>query len=773
LKIPPLIPFILCLLSFSVSLLALLKKWKSPVYFIIFNFLLLGFLFGSIAWSQALRNSFEGLEKREVTVEGIAEGDKSYRNEMTYFTLKVYEISVDNKIFHVNEKIMVKYRGKIDIFNGDGMLLRGVLLLPPGADNPGEFSYRDYLSGHGIHCVLQVDEENICFLDYRELNFFSGQGGALRRYFLDTISRLFPEPQASLLSGIVFGASATMPDKLVRDFQITGTYHMVAASGSNISMLLIIIVFLGELFRITYRRTAIICIPVVILYAFMVGGEPSIVRAAIMSITVLFGLIIEREPDIITSLFGAAFLILFINPLQIYDVGFQLSFVTVIAIVYFTPSLQKVLSFIPNRDVVTCISVSLAAQLGAAPPGVYYFNELSLVSPVANLLVFLFSGFSLMFGVIMLSIYPLVPFIAVLISRLLAVLLDYIIFINSFLAGIPYASVNMASPSLFSIFIYYVIVFFLASFIRDYKFWKRYFTEKIGWRKPAIALLGIALFFVWYPVFFPPTLKAVFLDVGQGDSIYLKLPDGSDFLIDGGQGGREDGYDAGKSVVVPFLKRQGVRELSGIILTHPDNDHMGGLVSVMKEFRVRRVFDGLDFDPSDRLYREFLFLVTQKGSSYYRLQAGNKISFQNGVKFEVLNPSFPLISGKNHLNENSLVLKISWKRVSFLMTGDIEDGGEVKLMEKPLIINSHILKVSHHGSKSSSGEDFLAAVTPEVSVISVGENNFYGHPSQEVLERLKCFSSPIYRTDRYGAVTVITDGKDFKVVTIRVKAHVL
>jgi len=200
---------------------------------------------------------------------------------------------------------------------------------------------------------------------------------------------------------------------------------------------------------------------------------------------------------------------------------------------------------------------------------------------------------------------------------------------------------------------------------------------------------------------------------------------------------------------------------------------MGGLVSVMKEFRVRRVFDGLDFDPSDRLYREFLFLVTQKGSSYYRLQAGNKISFQNGVKFEVLNPSFPLISGKNHLNENSLVLKISWKRVSFLMTGDIEDGGEVKLMEKPLIINSHILKVSHHGSKSSSGEDFLAAVTPEVSVISVGENNFYGHPSQEVLERLKCFSSPIYRTDRYGAVTVITDGKDFKVVTIRVKAHVL
>ncbi|OQA11735.1 MAG: ComEC family competence protein [bacterium ADurb.Bin363] len=217
-------------------------------------------------------------------------------------------------------------------------------------------------------------------------------------------------------------------------------------------------------------------------------------------------------------------------------------------------------------------------------------------------------------------------------------------------------------------------------------------------------------------------------------------------------------------IIVPFLKKEGVREITGIFLTHPDKDHLGGLSEVLREFKVKMVFDGLDFDETNNSYKEFLYLVNKRKSAYYRLQKGDRLMLDQGI-IDILHPSLPLLSGENHLNENSLVIKILWGKISFLMTGDVEKKGEERLLS--LNIDSDVLKVSHHGSQGATSEEFLKKVTPLISIISVGKNNPYGHPSQDVLKRLHSSYNYIYRTDLYGAITVLCDGEKYKVITIK------
>jgi competence protein ComEC len=698
-------------------------------------------------------------------LEGIVKDDSIFDGERSYFTIDAYRIFIQDKSYNISQKVRVRVEGKIEIFTGQRIILKGLLLLPHDARNPGEFSYRDYLLRENIHNIIKVNSfDDIKILDYVSGDFISRHAAMIKRKSVITISELLPEPQASLMSGMILGSRRSIPENITRDFQTTGTLHILAASGSNISILLVIIVFSGEMLKVSYRRSAIVCIPVVIFYAFIAGGEPSIMRASIMSIVVLAGLIIEKEPDLFTSVFASAFLILIINPLQLYDTGFLLSFGSVLGIICFTPPLQKLLGFIPSREIRNCLSVSLAAQLGVSPIVVYYFNELSLVAVFANLMIFMFVACSLITGVFMLLLYPLFSFGGIILARISGVLVDYIIFIVNFLSDIPFASVNLQSPSVCFILFYYVFVFLLFSLIQNYKYWREYVEEKysiiLTRGRILFAIAIILLFFIWYPIVFPSPLEVIFLDVGQGDSIFIKLPEGKCFLIDGGKA--DEYYDTGKTVIIPFLKRYGIWQLDGIFLTHADNDHLGGLIEVVKNVKVKAVYEGLDFDVNNRLYREFLYLAGKKGINYYRLSEGNKLYFHEGVTFEVLNPSLPLISSENHLNENSLVLRILWKKISILMTGDIEKKGEERIMLHSPV--SQILKVSHHGSNSGTSREFLQMIKPEVSVISVGHKNPYGHPSSFLLERLNLFSNSVYRTDYCGAITVISDGNNYKII---------
>jgi len=278
-------------------------------------------------------------------------------------------------------------------------------------------------------------------------------------------------------------------------------------------------------------------------------------------------------------------------------------------------------------------------------------------------------------------------------------------------------------------------------------------------------LLLLSAVLVWTAFLYKPAhlLKATFLDIGQGDSTFLQFPYGGNMLIDGGPGGR---YDMGRRVVA-YLHRQGVRRINIVVLTHPHDDHVGGLITVLKNLPVGLVLDSGQTHTSYS-YEEFLKLVKEKRIPYRIVKAGEEIKGFKGVKIFILQPPPHLFKGTgSDINNNSLVLKVVYGKASLLLTGDIERGAEDKLLRYGPGLKSTLIKVPHHGGRASSTPDFLDLVSPRVSVISVGRRNPFHHPAPETLLRYKERGVKIYRTDREGAVIFTSNGRSFRIRTMK------
>lgn len=251
-------------------------------------------------------------------------------------------------------------------------------------------------------------------------------------------------------------------------------------------------------------------------------------------------------------------------------------------------------------------------------------------------------------------------------------------------------------------------------------------------------------------------LKATCLDVGEGDAIFITFPWGGNMLVDGGEGGQ---WDRGEKVVLPALRYWGVSKIDLLILTHPHSDHLGGLIKVLENIPVRMVIDSGQMHTSYS-YEKFLSLIDEKNIPYTVVKSGDEITGYRGVKIMVVNPPHPFFQGTDSdLNNNSIVLRIVYREVSLLLTGDIERETERRILSLGETIHSNFLKVPHHGSGTSSSWEFLKLVSPQVAVISVGRRNNYGHPAPIVLERYEELNCQLFRTDNHGAVTFITDGR--------------
>lgn len=283
--------------------------------------------------------------------------------------------------------------------------------------------------------------------------------------------------------------------------------------------------------------------------------------------------------------------------------------------------------------------------------------------------------------------------------------------------------------------------------------------------KILILLLALPVIFIWTAVLYNPVplLRATFLDVGQGDAIFLQFPHRGNMLIDGGGGRRGD---MGKRIAA-YLRRQGVRRIDVLLLTHPHEDHVEGLITVLRNFPVGLVLDSGQVHASYS-YEEFLRLIEKKQISYRIIGAGDKIGGFKEVEILVLHPPPRLLEGtRSDINNNSLVLRVAYGKVSLLLTGDIEREAEEGLLCYGHYLKSTIIKVPHHGSCTSSTPNFLNLVNPEIAIISVGRRNRFGHPSPRVLQRYRERGVKIYRTDKQGAILLTSDGESFRVKTIK------
>lgn len=580
----------------------------------------------------------------------------------------------------------------------------------------------------------------------------------LRQKFQLGIEKHFPDPrtrtlssQGAVVEALLLGERGRMNPEFSQSLQSAGIYHLFAISGAHIAIISFLLFSFFKLLRIPNRMNYVLLIIFLSFFALLVEGRPSVLRATIMALAFLFGKLIWRNVNLLNTLSIAAFFLLLLNPFNLFSLGFQLTFAATFSIILFFPKIITHLPRLPLR-ISEIFALSLTAQLGVLPLIVLRFNRVTFSSLLLNFAAIPLVGLIMACGYIFLLLTFTISFAAEFLSRVIHFLVDFLISISHILDPIPALSFRVPTPSVIILLGYFL---FFGSLL---------LPTRIRKQKLITSLLFIAFLalLVTYPFSsHSRNLKLTFIDVGQGDSILVEFPGRKKMLVDGG-GNPEETFDIGERVVSPFLWKKGIKTIDFLVLTHAHPDHMNGLKAVARNFKINEYWEA--FSPQENeSYDEFKRLLFSKTTSR-RMFRGYEENI-DGVKIEVLNPkqADPYVFRVH--NDHSLVLRIIYGQTVVLLTSDIGKEVEEDLEEFYQTLKSQILKSPHHGSDSSSSEDFLKAVSPQVLIISVGRGNRYNLPDQAVLDRYEETGAKVYRTDQIGAVEISSDGKNISVRT--------
>ncbi|OGW61583.1 MAG: DNA internalization-related competence protein ComEC/Rec2 [Nitrospirae bacterium RBG_16_64_22] len=601
------------------------------------------------------------------------------------------------------------------------------------------------------------------------------------------IARSFPTAEGSVLSALVIGEERAIPQGTRDDFQSAGVTHILSVSGSHLGLVALVcgasaVLFLrilpsrailGVTRRVSpLKAAALSALPVVSGYALLSGAAVPTVRAWVMLAVYSAAVLIDRERQVLDALGLAAVLILVHNTQTLFQIGFQLSFLSVAAIALVSSwkeTEDPLLAYAPRPPRTRLVGaarktlgVSAAALAVTAPVTLHHFQQASLAGIVSNIVVIPFAGFILVPAGLFLSLASLTASSETFIgAQVLSPLLSLFLKIVAFFASVPGAAFHAAPPPAAPMLLSVLAVLIL-----------------IGprpWAAGRIALAGVLLaaaLLGWTaPAFVEergPRACATFLDVGQGDSAWVRAPDGRVIVVDAG-GAPDDAPDPGRLAVEPALRRAGVRRIDVLVLSHAHHDHIGGARHLLGKFPVGEVWDaGLHQDlPS---YRGLLDEIERRGIPVRVLNYPSPPADFGGLRIDVLHPPagyFPHSPRGAYADENSLslALRLSLGDVSFFLPGDLEEEGEREIAAFGQGLRSTVLKVPHHGGRTSSTGTLLATVRPRLAVVSAGRRNRFGHPHAETLSRYDAFGIPLLRTDRDGAVRVCTDGRTYGIET--------
>jgi competence protein ComEC len=761
-------------ISLSISLYLLYKNRDIPALIILFNIFLLGFNFAK--FSKIIpKNHIVNLsrDKKWCEIIGTVASEPEIKNNRVRFVLKSERIILNGEEKIASGKILVNFEGD-NLKYGDIVKIKGNLKNPSENLNPNELSYRKILAQKNIYKIIYVKKENLEILGENKkfiyrivkniLNFKNSLVENLKKslpgkIIIDNVN--YKTSYAELLASIIFGSKAVnISNELEEKFRETGIIHILVASGAQISLLLLFSLFILKFRPESSFNLALFSsfsLLLIISYGIMTGGDASIKRAVIMGIVYILAIILKKEYDNLNSLFFSAFLILIFSPQTLYSISFQLSFITCFGIIYFSPTLTEFLSKFKIKNfekisyyIIFTISACISAQIFVWPVIAYYFNQVSLVSIISNIFVVPLVAFLLPMGILgsIIGFFPLK--LAVFFNFLNGFSLFLLLKITLFFSNFQFSSIYVKTPSIFLIIFWYL---FLISIV---EIKNKNIKLNLSKEKLVIIFLFVLAFFTFFKLFqsINRPLTVTFLDVGEGDSIFIENKNGVKILVDGGgiPENLQSEYDVGERIVVPFLRRKGISKIDIVILTHPHNDHLQGLLSVLKNFKVGIVLDSGYENKENPLYYEFLSLIKEKNIRYKIVKYGDIFNLGSS-KIKILNPQVPYLNlTKSDIDNNGIVFKLTEGNVRFLFTGDIYKEGECKILENGEDIESDILKIPHHGSNTSSSLEFLEKVKPKISIISVGRDNTYGHPSKEVIERIKKIGSSIYRTDKNGAI---------------------
>ena len=656
----------------------------------------------------------------------------------------------------------------------------GTLREPSGADNPGCFDYRVYLRGRGIGYTFSAKSID-CSDEENGIIFTRLYGGYIRRLYLirESFLDVFSDDDCrAFIKGAVFGDKTDISEEVLKDFNGNGTGHILAVSGLHTGFLYALLRF------ITRRRrsipSALFIITVLFLYGEMTLWSPSTMRAVTVLSVSIMAIYVRRPFDLLSAVSAAAVLILTREPYQLFSTGFQMSFLALLGIAF----LAKPLSHFTGE----AFAVMLSVQMAMMPVTALYFHRINALSIFINIpVIFLASVlvpvsiFALILSALNQAIVSLkAGIISYLISGGLARLTSAIVFVsegmtelilklNSIMSAGGIFSDQVTSPSAGLIFLFYLCVFMLSSE------WCRVRLLRHEKRKILFAFMCILAVSGSFALASRNVFRddeIVFVSVGQGDCTHIRAG-GKDVLIDGG-GSTE--RNTGEDVLMPYLLANGAERTEIALVTHLHTDHYLGISELSEIYPVGTV--GI---PSD--YRKSVEKIQQDKESENTYETSGESSSDNygsGLKLPdritfidpasrinitedvYIEPVWPPPGTGSSIdiddpNEHNMVYMVCYKGIRIMVTGDLLEEDELKMIDYYSgtdTLNCDILKVAHHGSKSSSSEAFLDAASPEIAVIQVGLNNFYGHPHQQTLDRLGERGIPVYRTDLNGAVGI-------------------
>lgn len=729
-------------------------------------------------------------------IRGIVAADPDVRTQSTALRLEIREIREPDGGWEPISGTALLYAPIYPGFDtarefpyyryGDLLQVKGTLQSPSSAAEKSGFDLKDYLFRQGVYSVMDSPRE-IVLLDGGRKSAAMELMYRLRGRISQSLEKALPDPQCALAEAMLLGKRSALPTEVKEDFSRSGLSHILAISGLHVTivagMALSVSVWAFGRRRPVYL---LVTLGVLWLYVLLSGMGAAAVRAAIMASLWLWGDWLGRPRSAFTALVFAGALMTALDPRLLGSIGFQLSFAAMAGIILLTPTFRNWGRRLwANREgtasgvidfLVTSFAMSLGAVLATLPLIAYHFHAVSLMSLPATLIAL-----------------PAVP--AVIVSAAAVGLIGivwepaadilgwgcwlfggYVIGVADFFAALPFAAVEMPmSPPILGV-CYGVMAAALWVRPKHLAGFKPLLTRmkaSLG-KTPALAsripfkalltvlIIGTALIWTAALTVSDSKLHVYVLDVGQGDSILIRKGN-QEILIDGGPDAA--GVCRGLGEALPFWDRT----IELVVLTHPDGDHLNGLIEVLRRYRVKQVLTG-PAEGMSAAFAEWRRLLAEEGITPIQAEAGMGIIMSGGVHLAVLHPdpaSSRISSGDP--NEGSVVLRLEYARFSLLLAADIGTETEGCLLRGDQRLQSTVLKVAHHGSDTSTSEEFLNAVRPTIAVISVGAENRFGHPAGAIVDRIEAVTGEerLFLTSRDSTVELITDGEKLRIKTER------